>query len=391
METRKLKMICTKSKLGHSLSQISELTALTMDQVKQRLGQATGLSPEVLSNIFDMKQRGLSLELISQESEVELDVLKQFLPQVIKKTVETHALAEQGQGQYEISLGERAYTLGSPDHCKTYSRSHPKTTKKTKQPPQPTKTLPNPQHTPTFLYCCKEQTNQLHRVNLLTGEQSCHEVPITGFRYGCRWSELPGGSLLITGGYPGGSEVVKIDTLREYAVSSQPPMHTGRRYHASVYNSQYLYVLGGNIEGRYLKMCERYSCAESRWDVLPALPVGGYDISTVVINNSLYALGGRTTTERGLDTVQKLSLDSLTWELMQLKLPQAALSCPCFKTDTKAYLVIGDILFSFNLVQFKPIKSLPFPLYCSSSYFSRGTLYSATSWRVKSVVIGKLA
>jgi hypothetical protein len=64
METRKLKMICTKSKLGHSLSQISELTGLTMDQVKQRLGQATGLSPEVLSNIFDMKQRGLSLELI---------------------------------------------------------------------------------------------------------------------------------------------------------------------------------------------------------------------------------------------------------------------------------------------------------------------------------------
>jgi hypothetical protein len=57
METRKLKMICTKSKLGHSLSQVSELTGLTMDQVKQRLGQATGLSPEALSNIFDMRQR----------------------------------------------------------------------------------------------------------------------------------------------------------------------------------------------------------------------------------------------------------------------------------------------------------------------------------------------
>jgi hypothetical protein len=66
METTKLKMICTKSKLGHSLSQISELTGLTIDQVKEILAQATGLSPEVLSNIFDMKQRGLSLELISQ-------------------------------------------------------------------------------------------------------------------------------------------------------------------------------------------------------------------------------------------------------------------------------------------------------------------------------------
>jgi hypothetical protein len=53
-----------------------------------------------------MKQRGLSLELISQESEVELEVLKLFLPQVIKKTVETHALADQSKGSYEISLGE---------------------------------------------------------------------------------------------------------------------------------------------------------------------------------------------------------------------------------------------------------------------------------------------
>jgi hypothetical protein len=100
METRKLKKICTKSKLGHSLSQISELTGLTEDQVKQRLGQATGLSPEALSNIFDMKQRGFSLELISQESDVELEVLKQFLPQVIKITAETHALADQGKEPY---------------------------------------------------------------------------------------------------------------------------------------------------------------------------------------------------------------------------------------------------------------------------------------------------
>jgi hypothetical protein len=120
METSKLKMICTKSKLGHSLSQITELTGLSIKLVKQRLGQATGLSPEVLSNIFDMKQRGLSHELISQEIDVNLEVLKQFLPQVIKKTDETHALADQEQGLHKISLGDRAYTLGSPDDCKTY-------------------------------------------------------------------------------------------------------------------------------------------------------------------------------------------------------------------------------------------------------------------------------
>jgi hypothetical protein len=125
---------------------------------------------------------------------------------------------------------------------------------------------------------------------------------------------------------------VKIDTLREYALSSQPPMHTARINHAAVYHSQYLYVLGG-YKGRELSECERYSSAESRWKKLPALPVAGGAMSAVEVENSLYALGGLDSSgHTAYDTVQKLSLDSLTWELMQLKLPQAASFLPCFKT-----------------------------------------------------------
>jgi hypothetical protein len=69
-------------------------------------------------------------------------------------------------------------------------------------------------------------------------------------------------------------DVVKIDTLREYAASSQPPMHTARREHAAVYHSQYVYALGG-FNQMFLSECERYSYAESRWEVLAALPVAG--------------------------------------------------------------------------------------------------------------------
>jgi hypothetical protein len=166
----------------------------------------------------------------------------------------------------------------------------------------------------------------LHRVNLLTGGRSCHKVPHYKFKDGCRWSELLGGSLLITGGrgvHDSVVEVVKIDTLREFAVSSQPPMHMARWDHAAMYHSQYLYVLAGFINGRYLSECERYSWAESRWEELPDLPVdGGTGMSAVEVEDSLYALGGYTVTP--LDTIQKLSLDSLTWELMHLKLPQTA-------------------------------------------------------------------
>jgi hypothetical protein len=43
-------------------------------------------------------------------------------------------------------------------------------------------------------------------------------------------------------------------------------------------------------------------------------------MSAVVLDNSLYALGSYDGGK--LSTVQKLSLDRLTWELMQLKLPK---------------------------------------------------------------------
>jgi hypothetical protein len=226
-----------------------------------------------------------------------------------------------------------------------------------------------PQHSPTFFYSCRQYTNQLDMVNLLTGEQSKHEVPHYEFKDGCRWSELPGGRLLIAGGVPGVRDVVKIDTLREYAVSSQPPMHTARYYHAAVYHSQYVYVLGGYE----VSECERYVCAESRWKVLAALPVGGKGMSAVELHNSLYALGGGQIA--WLDTVQQLSLDSLTWQLLRLKLPQATDYIPCFKKDTEVYLVIEKTLYSFTPLEVQPIKTLPERIWCSSSYYSRDTLY----------------
>jgi hypothetical protein len=228
---------------------------------------------------------------------------------------------------------------------------------------------------PQFFYCCTY--SGLLRANLLTGEQSEHKVPHYQFREDCRWSELPGGSLLITGGFSSDwasvREVVKIDTLREWAVSSQPPMHTAKRSHAAVYHSQYVYVLGGYNHPRCLSECERFSCAESRWEVLPALPVAGSRMSALELHNSLYALGGYD--GNCTNTVQKLSLDSLTWQLMQLKLPQAAYEFPCFKTDTEVYLVIEKTLYSFNPLQIKAVRTLDREISRCSSYYSRGTLY----------------
>jgi hypothetical protein len=37
-------LICSSSKSGDSLSQISELTGLSIDEIKETLGQVTGLA-----------------------------------------------------------------------------------------------------------------------------------------------------------------------------------------------------------------------------------------------------------------------------------------------------------------------------------------------------------
>jgi hypothetical protein len=249
---------------------------------------------------------------------------------------------------------------------------------------------------PTFIYSYKTNADQLHRTSLVTGEHSSHRVPSYIFKRGCCWSEVPGASLLITGGedeaYSALREVVRIDTRREFAVSHCPPMLTPREHHAAAYHSPHLYVLGG-VNDSYLSECERYVCAENRWEALPPLPRACFGMSGVVVESSLYALGGLD--DSHLDLVQKFSFDSLTWELMQFRLPHADSSIPCFKLrDTEVYLVVNQTLCSFTAFEVRPLKTLTEGIksWCGASYYSRGTLYCSNGiGSVGSLEIGSLS
>jgi hypothetical protein len=144
---------------------------------------------------------------------------------------------------------------------------------------------------PAFIYSYLKGTDQLHRTNLLTGEESSHQVPPCQFKEACCWNELPGGSLLITGGgRPAVSDAVRID-VRIFAAGLEPPMLSPRRAHAAVLHSQVVYVLGGYSDKR-LKECERFVLAESRWEAIPPLPTACNFMSAVGLESSLYALGG---------------------------------------------------------------------------------------------------
>jgi hypothetical protein len=250
---------------------------------------------------------------------------------------------------------------------------------------------------PTFIYSYKPFTDQLDRTNIVTGEHSSLQVTSDPFNVGCCWSEVPGGNLLITGGrnkdYIGVREVVRIDTRREFAVAHCAPMLTPRVAHAAVYHTPHLYILGG-WSHRCLSECERYVCAESRWEALPPLPRVCHSTSGVVVENSLYALGGFDDVS-AIDWVQKLSLESLTWELMQFRLPFVGSGIPCFKLrDTEVYLVVNKSLCSFTALEVRPLKTLTNDIrsWFGVSYYQGGTLYcSSFEGGVRSNKIGSLS
>jgi hypothetical protein len=207
-------------------------------------------------------------------------------------------------------------------------------------------------------------------------------MPSYTFKHGCCWSEVPGGSLLITGrvNLAAVREVVRIETRREFAVTVCAPMLTPRSYHAAVYHTPHLYILGGSNYYGCLSECERYVCAENRWEALPPLPRACCGMSGVVVERSLYALGGNDGSSN-LDLVQKLSLESLTWELMQFRLPFAGCGIPCFKLrDTEVYLLVNQTLCSFTAFEVRPLKTLNEDIssWFGASYCSRGTLYCSS-------------
>jgi hypothetical protein len=278
--------------------------------------------------------------------------------------------------------------------CKqTQSAKEPRLKKQSKQTKANTKTLPK-DILPTFIYSYKFNTDQLHRTSLVTGEQSIHRVPSYTFKRGCCWSEVPGGSLLITGGGDpiAVSEVVRID-VGTFEVSPQPPMLTPRLSHAAVYHTEHLYVLGG-FSLTHLSECERYSCTENRWEALPPLPRACCDTVGVVVETSLYALGGRSEV-LPLYLVQKLNLESLKWQCANLWLPAAGYGIPCFKlSNTEVYLVLNKTLCSFTAFEVRPLKTLTEDIlnWYGASYYHRGTLYCSDEMgAVRSLEIGSLS
>jgi hypothetical protein len=229
----------------------------------------------------------------------------------------------------------------------------------------------------THAYSYQIGTGQLHSTHLMSGEESMHIIPSYEFEVGCCLSEMSWGNLLITGGgLHGGREVMKIDTLRDFALTKQAPMLSPRYAHSAVHEAQQLYVLGGCYAGRCLNVCERY--VETEWEAIPPLPRACWFVSGVVVEQSLYALGGYN--YEPLNLIQKLNLAVLTWKVMQVKLPYRGDCISCFKTGQSIFFILEKTLYTFKSQVVHPVKDLAKNIQSpyGTCYYKQGTLYSST-------------
>jgi hypothetical protein len=164
-------------------------------------------------------------------------------------------------------------------------------------------------------------------------------------------------------------ETVIIEFQREFAVTHKPDMLTARAFHGSVYHAGHLYVVGGLGSSRgSLKKCERFVSEESRWEAISPLPTACMHMSCAVSEGSLYALGGQSG-PTCLDLIHKLSLVSLTWEVLQQCLPCAIKCVPCFK-GSEVYFIVQRSVYSLQSLQV--LKTLSEDVPSARAYYYSG-------------------
>lgn len=241
---------------------------------------------------------------------------------------------------------------------------------------------------PSFIYSCIQHSNTVYRTHLISGDQTSHSVAshYYQFKYGCCWTELPDGSLLITGGGSRKMDEVMLIDVQTWAVSEQSPMLSARKWHAAVYHAQHVYALGGEQE----EACEKYSVPEMQWVSMAPLSAACWKSSAVVMEDCLYVLGGKGI-EGDLDLVQRLHLEGQSWRIMNLKLPQPCFSMPCFKREDAVYLLVDKTFYDFTPLQFSMRMNVSRKIVSSSglSYYIEGTLYCPSHTRAAcSVEIG---
>ena len=107
--------------------------------------------------------------------------------------------------------------------------------------------------------------------------------------------------------------------LNTWRVRSRIPIPV--LYSGVVLKDSYLYMIGGQVnEGQSsvpVKDCYRYNVANDKWDVIAPLKTARYRHATIVLNGTIYVIGGEDCIGMSCNTVEVYNHMSNTWSFIE--------------------------------------------------------------------------
>jgi len=242
---------------------------------------------------------------------------------------------------------------------------------------------------PEYIFSYKGFSPTLHRLALLTGEKTSFKISRRFFD-ATIFCELPGNNLLFTGGVDLNCwtkrDCWNLNVTKEFSVVNKAPMLSARAGHCLVYFQGCVLAIGGLNTSKQIDNCERYLCSDNRWEPFDPLPRACGLMCAAVIEeaNRVFVIGGSSFRGESYDFIQRLRLDELTWDLLEVKLPVPKQKIASFKVDEASiFVVLNKDLYEFkpganSIVKLKQLSAYV-EAYCGPNYFSNGVLYTSNT------------
>jgi hypothetical protein len=114
-------------------------------------------------------------------------------------------------------------------------------------------------------------------------------------------------------------------------------MGVSRAFCAAVFYDNLVFAIGGKFANTF---CEKYFIEEDRWEFIPSMLHERYDLSAVVLNHTIYVIGGEPRKFFG-NLIEKFDILREIWEEVPTRLPFAISCSPVCIIDNFACGILG--------------------------------------------------
>ena len=131
-------------------------------------------------------------------------------------------------------------------------------------------------------------------------------------------------------------EVYKYNS-RTNSVLQLMSMGVARAYCAAVFYDNLVFAIGGKFANTF---CEKYFIEENRWEYIPSMLHERFDLSAVVLNHTIYVVGGEPRRFFG-NLIEKFDILREIWEEVPTRLPFPIACSPICVIDNFACGILG--------------------------------------------------